>query len=83
MDEEPNKNFFAMRYFIPQHLNALWELMRSLVMGYIYGPDYKEGWFSILARVQGLALPGISAHCPTNYVNSMRLGKGSIQMASL
>ncbi|KAK4267117.1 hypothetical protein QN277_023944 [Acacia crassicarpa] len=83
VNEEPNKNLFGLRYFIPEHLNAAWELMRSLVMGYIYGPDYKEGWFSIFARVLGLALPGISAHSPTNYVNSIRLGKDrTIQMSS-
>jgi len=26
----------------------------------------------------GLALPGIAAHCPTDYVNSVRLGKERI-----
>nr|KJB34919.1 hypothetical protein B456_006G090900 [Gossypium raimondii] len=30
-----------------------------------------EGWFSILVRVLGLAMPGVSAH----YINSVRLGK--------
>ncbi|KAI4329010.1 hypothetical protein L6164_021317 [Bauhinia variegata] len=84
MKEEPNRNFFGIRYLIPLHLNAAWELFRSLTMGYMYGPDYKEGWFSTLARVIGLALPGISAHCPTDYVNSIRLGEEpSIQMSSL
>ncbi|PPS09798.1 hypothetical protein GOBAR_AA10850 [Gossypium barbadense] len=34
-----------------------------------------EGWFSILVRVLGLEMPGMSAHCPTNYINSVRLGK--------
>ncbi|KAJ0074748.1 hypothetical protein Patl1_33878 [Pistacia atlantica] len=84
VDEEPNKNFFGLRYLIPEHLNAVWELIRSLTMGYTYGPEYKEGWFSILLRILGLALPGISAHCPTNYVNSVRLGKERVvQMSSL
>ncbi|KAF5466260.1 hypothetical protein F2P56_016203 [Juglans regia] len=83
MDEEPNRNYFGMRYVIPAYLNAVWELIRSLTMGYTHGPDYKEGWFSILLRVIGLALPGISAHCPTDYVNSARLGKERIiQMSS-
>ncbi|GAV88858.1 Lipase_3 domain-containing protein [Cephalotus follicularis] len=75
MNEEPNKNFFGPRYWFPEHLNAVWELIRSLMMHYIYGPEYKEGWLSILVRLIGLALPGISAHCPTDYVNSVRLGK--------
>lgn len=43
----------------------------------MYGPDYKEGWFSTMARVLGLVLPGISAHCPTDYVNSVRIGEES------
>lgn len=82
--EEPNPNYFGTRYTITEHVNAVWELVRSLAMGYIYGPNYKEGWFRILGRVIGLALPGISDHCPTDYVNSIRLGKGnSIQMSSL
>lgn len=75
MDEEPNRNFFGMRYVIPAYLNAVWELIRSLTMGYTHGPEYKEGGLSILLRVIGLALPGISAHSPTDYVNSVRLGK--------
>lgn len=44
-------------------------------MGYIHGPEYREGCFCILARVMGLALPGISAHYLTNYIDSVRLGK--------
>lgn len=83
VDEEPNKNFFGLRYLIPEHLNALWELIRSLTMGYTHGPEYKEGWFSIFVRIMGLAFPGVSAHCPTDYVNSVRLGKErTIQMSS-
>lgn len=84
MEEEPNRNSFGMRFVLSEHLNAVWELVRGLTMGYIGGPEYKEGWFRILARVIGLALPGISAHCPTDYVNSIRLGKeSSIQMSSI
>jgi hypothetical protein len=83
MDEEPNRNYFGMRYVIPEYLNAIWELTRALAMGYTHGPEYKEGWFSILLRVIGLALPGIAAHCPTDYVNSVRLGRErSMQMSS-
>lgn len=83
MDEVPNKNFFGLRYLIPEYLNAVWELIRSLTMGYTHGQEYKEGWFSILLRILGLVLPGISAHCPINYVNSVRLGKERVvQMSS-
>ncbi|MBA0767355.1 hypothetical protein Gotri_016248 [Gossypium trilobum] len=75
MEEEPNKNFFDIEQLIPEHANAVWELIRGLAMGCTHGQDYKEGWFSILVRVLGLAMPGVSAHCPTNYINSVRLGK--------
>ncbi|KAI3409602.1 Lipase_3 domain-containing protein [Psidium guajava] len=75
MQEEPNKNYFGPRYLIPAYLNAVWELIRGLTMGYTHGPEYKEEWFSILVRVVGLVLPGLSAHSPTDYVNSVRLGK--------
>ncbi|XVF74210.1 hypothetical protein PTKIN_Ptkin13bG0092200 [Pterospermum kingtungense] len=76
MEEEPNENDLEIRYLIPEHLNAVWELIRGLTMGYTYGPEYKEGWFAICFRVLGLAIPGISAHCTTNYIDSVRLGKG-------
>jgi hypothetical protein len=53
-------------------------------MGYIQGAEYREGWFHILVRIIGLAFPGFSAHCPTEYVNSIRLGKeSSIHMSSI
>ncbi|TYG48943.1 hypothetical protein ES288_D10G055600v1 [Gossypium darwinii] len=75
MDEEPNKNYFGITHMIPEHLIAIWELIRSLTMGYTHGPEYKEGWFSIFLKVLGLSMPGIAAHCSVNYVNSVRLGK--------
>ncbi|KAK9011186.1 hypothetical protein V6N11_044040 [Hibiscus sabdariffa] len=77
MEEEPNKNYFAIRQVIPEYLNAGWELVRGLAAGCIYGAEYKEGWFSMLFRVLGLAMPGVAAHCPTNYINSIRLGRQS------
>ncbi|KAL2932890.1 Feruloyl esterase A [Bienertia sinuspersici] len=84
VDEEPNKNFYGIRYLIPAYMNAAWELMRALTMSYIYGVDYKEDWYSIMLRIVGLMLPGISAHSPRDYVNSMRLGREhTIQIISL
>ncbi|CAN1169033.1 Triacylglycerol lipase OBL1 [Linum perenne] len=75
MQEEPNKNFFGLRNAVAVHLNAVWELVRSFIIGYTDGPEYREGWLSILMRIMGVALPGISAHSPTDYVNSVRLGR--------
>ncbi|PHT60892.1 hypothetical protein T459_35258 [Capsicum annuum] len=73
--EEPNRNFFGPRFVLPVYLNAAWEFIRSFTMGYIYGSEYKESLESVLFRLVGLFLPGISAHSPVNYVNSVRLGR--------
>ncbi|KAM7471927.1 hypothetical protein LguiA_010110 [Lonicera macranthoides] len=75
VDEEPNRNYFGILYVIPDYMNAGWELIRSFMLGYIHGAEYKEGWLSIMFRMVGLAIPGLSAHCPTDYVNSVRLGR--------
>lgn len=75
VEEEPNRNYFALRYIIPEYANSAWELLRSFVMGYMYGPSYRESWESTLMRFVGLAIPGLSAHCPVDYVNAMRLGR--------
>ncbi|KAI9397755.1 hypothetical protein POPTR_003G073800v4 [Populus trichocarpa] len=75
LDEEPDPNFYGLRNVVSAHLNSVWELIRSFVVGYTHGPMYKESWFMVFARIMGLALPGIAAHCPTDYVNSVRLGK--------
>ncbi|CDO97776.1 unnamed protein product [Coffea canephora] len=83
VDEEPNRNYFGIRFLIPEYLNAMWELTRSFLAGYAYGPEYREGWESTLVRVVGLVIPGISAHSPLDYVNSVRLGRERIQMSSL
>ncbi|XP_019418708.1 PREDICTED: uncharacterized protein LOC109329483 [Lupinus angustifolius] len=85
MEEEPNRNFFGIKFMLSEHVNAVWELIRGLTIGYIEGPEYKEGWFCIFARVLGLALPGVSAHCSTDYINSIRLGKhgSSIQTSQI
>lgn len=75
VEEEPNRNYFGWRYVIPEHLNSVWELVRSLTSGYMYGPEYKESWESFLLRMVGLAIPGLAAHSPVEYVNSIRLGR--------
>ncbi|NP_001292939.1 uncharacterized LOC105631306 [Jatropha curcas] len=75
MDEEPNKNFFGLKHIIPMRVNVLWEIFRSFLISHIHGPEYKESWFCTLFRVLGLVLPGISAHSPVDYVNSVRLGR--------
>uniref|UniRef100_A0A7C9DJ38 Triacylglycerol lipase n=1 Tax=Opuntia streptacantha TaxID=393608 RepID=A0A7C9DJ38_OPUST len=86
VEEEPNRNYFGVRYLIQQHLNAVWELIRALTIQYVHGSDYKENWCSIFVRLIGLLVPGVSAHSPRDYVNSVRLGRqhaGHIHMSSL
>uniref|UniRef100_A0A1J3EST1 Lipase n=1 Tax=Noccaea caerulescens TaxID=107243 RepID=A0A1J3EST1_NOCCA len=83
-EDEPEPNPYGMRYEILGHVNAVWELVRGLTMAYIYGPGYKEGWFRILLRLMGLLIPGLSDHCTTDYVNSVRLGPDyDLQMSPL
>ncbi|GFS30618.1 alpha/beta-Hydrolases superfamily protein [Actinidia rufa] len=48
--------------------------LRSFIIPCTEGPDYKEGWFLRLMRVLGLAIPGLSAHFPPDYINATRLG---------
>ncbi|KAK9066137.1 hypothetical protein SSX86_013458 [Deinandra increscens subsp. villosa] len=74
VDEEPNRNYFGLWYLIPEYVNAVWELVRGMTMGMRYGREYKESWEGIMMRIIGLAIPGLSAHSPPNYVNSVRLG---------
>uniref|UniRef100_M4EEY4 Fungal lipase-type domain-containing protein n=2 Tax=Brassica campestris TaxID=3711 RepID=M4EEY4_BRACM len=83
-EDEPDPNPYGMRYAVLAHVNAVWELVRGLIMGFIYGPGYREGWFRILFRLVGLTIPGLSDHCPTDYVNSVRLGPDyDLQMSPL
>ncbi|XP_024970688.1 uncharacterized protein LOC112509779 isoform X1 [Cynara cardunculus var. scolymus] len=84
VEEEPNRNYYGLWYLIPEYVNAVWELMRGLGMGRRYGAEYKESWEGIMMRIMGLVIPGVSAHAPPNYINSIRLGKlRHIQMSTL
>ncbi|GLT50148.1 hypothetical protein SLA2020_236550 [Shorea laevis] len=76
--EEPHKNYISLLLGIPRLLNAFWELIRGFILQYIRGPDYREGWLLILVRFVGLALPGLAAHSPQDYVNATRLGPSGI-----
>ncbi|WCJ39273.1 alpha/beta-Hydrolases superfamily protein [Euphorbia peplus] len=75
MEEEPNKNFFSLRHMIWMWPNAQWELFRSMIISYMYGPYYKETWLCTSFRLIGLLVPSIPAHTPVEYVNSVRLGR--------
>ncbi|TXG52423.1 hypothetical protein EZV62_021592 [Acer yangbiense] len=72
--EEPNKNYFNLLWIVPKYLNAVWELIRSFIIPYTTGPDYRESWFMRFARVIGLVIPGLPPHGPQDYNNVTRLG---------
>jgi hypothetical protein len=73
LQEEPYKNFFALRFF-RLHVNALWELIQSPILSLKHGHDYQESLIALLFRIIGLFFPGVAAHSPINYVNAVRLG---------
>ncbi|KAF8405011.1 hypothetical protein HHK36_009907 [Tetracentron sinense] len=80
LTEEPNKNYFSVWEAIPKILNAVWELMRSFIIGHTKGADYEESWFLRLFRVIGLVFPGLPAHVPQDYVNATRLGSSVVSL---
>ena len=73
--EQPNKNYFSLLWVIPKYLSAWWELVRSFITPLVWGFDYYESLLMSAARIVGLIIPGLAAHFPLNYVNSIRLGK--------
>ncbi|KAH0708469.1 hypothetical protein KY290_009942 [Solanum tuberosum] len=74
LEEEPNKNYFSLLWVLPKVLNAVFELIRSFILPWIKGNDYKQSWSEIIFRMVGLIIPGLSAHGPVDYVNLTRLG---------
>ncbi|XP_078157464.1 triacylglycerol lipase OBL1-like [Carex rostrata] len=74
LSEEPNKNYFSPWTLVAKYFTAMLEFIRSFVIGYINGPDYREGWLLRLARIFALVLPGLTPHGPQDYNNATRLG---------
>lgn len=74
VEEEPNKNYFSLWELLPKYTNAVWELVRSFMMGRLKGAEYREGWLLRFVRLCGILLPGVSSHLPANYVNCAMLG---------
>ncbi|KVH98355.1 uncharacterized protein LOC112510912 [Cynara cardunculus var. scolymus] len=74
MKEEPNKNYFSLLWVIPKYLNAIWEVIRSFILPYWKGKEYKEETIEKLLRMFGLIIPGLAAHGPKDYIDVTRLG---------
>lgn len=75
LEEEPDKNYFSLLYVVPKISNAAMEFIRSLILPWIEGEEYREGWLVKLFRVIAFVLPGLIDHFPREYHNVSRLGK--------
>ncbi|XP_071742442.1 triacylglycerol lipase OBL1-like [Rutidosis leptorrhynchoides] len=74
MEEEPNKNYFSLVWVVPKYINAFWELIRSFILPYWKGKEYKEKNFEKLYRIFGMIVPGVAAHSPKDYMDITSLG---------
>ncbi|KAK8495968.1 hypothetical protein V6N13_103488 [Hibiscus sabdariffa] len=72
--EEPDKNFYPWTMTLPKMMDAVWEFIRSFILPYRHGPEYKETLLMRLTRIGGFVFSGMSNHMPQDYVNSTRLG---------
>ncbi|XP_015073053.1 uncharacterized protein LOC107017307 [Solanum pennellii] len=74
VEEEPNKNYFSVLWFLPMLLIAVYEFIRGFILPWTKGSHYREDWLQKMFRVVGLVIPGLSAHTTIDYVNLTRLG---------
>ncbi|KAL6504364.1 hypothetical protein OROGR_026287 [Orobanche gracilis] len=75
LEEEPNKNYFSLLSIVPKILTAVYQLIRSFILPWTKGGDYKEGWLMRLFRVAALGFPGFTDHILVDYVNLTGIGK--------
>ncbi|XP_051150856.1 triacylglycerol lipase OBL1-like [Andrographis paniculata] len=75
LEEEPNKNYFSPIQAIPKIINAGYELIRSFVLPWMKGEEYREEWLMKVFRLTALVFPGLTDHFVVDYVNLTRLGK--------
>lgn len=65
---------------LPKIVNAIWELIRSFIIPYYKGKDYKEGGVLRVLRVLGVVIPGVPAHMPKDYVDATRSVTSDVYM---
>lgn len=78
VSEEPDRNYFSVRSLISKRVDALWELVRSFLLPYLYGTEYRENLLLQALRLYGLVFPGMPAHGPQEYINAICLGDANL-----
>nr|XP_019068033.2 uncharacterized protein LOC101251149 [Solanum lycopersicum] len=78
VSEEPDRNYFSVRSLISKRVDALWELVRSFLLPYLYGAEYRENLLLQALRLYGLVFPGMPAHGPQEYINAICLGDANL-----
>ncbi|XP_056843321.1 triacylglycerol lipase OBL1 isoform X2 [Raphanus sativus] len=73
-EDAPNANYINLLWLIPTILTGAWEFIRSFIIQFWKGKEYKENWMMRSVRIVGIVLPGMSNHFPFDYVNCSRLG---------
>ena len=77
--QEPNRNYFDLRYFPNMYYTQFKDFFTSLLILPIKeGKEYRETVPSLIYRAIGFAIPGVPCHSPRDYLNAIKLGKVTI-----
>lgn len=63
-------------------INAIWELIRSFIIGFALGREFQERGVTRLFRVMALIIAGVPVHFPQDYVNATRLATPDLYLAT-
>ncbi|KAI5055852.1 hypothetical protein GOP47_0029684 [Adiantum capillus-veneris] len=79
--EQPNRNFVDLMFSAVMRLSAGVELLNGMVLNrMLYGDDFHDSHLMALSRFVALLTPGLVAHAPPNYINSIRLGPSRLRI---